>query len=229
MTKTPWTLGTTAEPSAEVPIEDGAAAMLFILAGMGCNMGVIEALVEMGGPKLSADQRHFMNGPLVVHASPWMADIPKWMFDQARAERVEIVHAESKGGETGIHVGPSEIAAVMMPATMESLLNHKCSQLYIWASARAVAKHRNETVESINATIYGGSRDIPTDADILERGGRYWHVYWPLASEIRRKVTRAGQARVKADRKQESENRPPVDPPAVIETQLSFFDQQAAE
>jgi len=30
-----------------------------------------------------------------------------------------------------------------------------------------------------------------TDADVLERGGRYWQSYSSLAAEIRRKVVRA--------------------------------------
>jgi len=120
-----------------------------------------------------------------------MADIPEWMFPQARAERVDIVLAEAAHDTVGSDVGPSEITAVMMPATMEAPLNHDTMQLYLWASARAVAKHQNKTPEEISAMIYTDSRDIPTDADVLERGGRYWQSYSSLAAEIRRKVVRA--------------------------------------
>ena len=99
----------------------------------------------------------------------------------------------------------------------------------MWAATRAAAKHRSETPGDLAKDLFGANPDIPDDAEVLERGGRYWETYWPLAQEIRRKVVRAQEARERADRKQKAESRESMAPAPVVEAQLSFFDQVAAE
>jgi hypothetical protein len=147
---------------------DGAGLVGPLLTVFGRDMG------------LSADDCRFVSGPVIVHGNGWTDLVPKWMASQVIAERVEIV----LGGAPGI-VGPTEIAAVMMPAVFQAPLNDHSHELYLWAATTAAARQFKRPVAEVWAQI--GSKPI-ADAEVIERGGRLWHSYQPLADEIRRKV-----------------------------------------
>lgn len=203
------------------------------------SLGALTALAEIGGGGLigplisvfgadlglSLNDRRFLAGPLIVHQSAWMDIVPKWMASQAIAERVEIV----RGTREGI-VGPTEIAAVMMPWTFEAPLGYEMTELYLWASTAAVARHTGRPVDEIWAALEH-QRSIP-DTEVVTRGGRLWHLYQPLAYEIRRKVIQAQAKREKEERRQEPaaparNSNPSADckpqPKAATGGQLSMF------
>jgi hypothetical protein len=222
------------KPEAE-PAKD-PAPLLALLAQLG-GAALVPMLAEMGGFQLPADDRRFLAGPIVVHANGWQNDIPKWMFDQARAERVEIILGHRKN--SGWLVGPTEIAAVMYPAVMANPLHHSTHELYLWASSSASARHFDKPIAEIWAML--NMRPIE-DAEVIDRHGRLWDDYRRLCDEIRRKVIAAEKSREPPERKQRagwrfdgeqwtkpvptarrSKRKPAVPVAARDKGQLSFF------
>lgn len=169
---------------------------LSLLASM--NSKVAAAAVEAFDiVPLSADDRRFINGPIVVHASGgYTADaVPDWMWSQIRAERIEII----LGLQPDMIVGPTEMAAVMHNASLIAPFNRETGELYLWAGSHARSKYENCAREVIWAKL---SKDTPmiTDDDVIRRGGRLFMDYRELAHEIRRKVDRSAKSNTDIDR-----------------------------
>jgi len=203
--------------------------MLAALAQLDPDPKFVAALAEVfnigtaDGAMTRTEALRFYKGPIIVHQSPWMADIPDWMFTQARAERAEIVF-----GDSPYIVGPTEIAAVMYPATMEHPLPYESTQLYLWATANASARHRQLPICEIWKMI--GSEPI-TDEQVCCRGGKWWETYRDLASEIRRKVIAHQTQRDRAEKRpplvakttDETEPKPEPEKPEIVGVQLDLF------
>lgn len=204
------------------------AALLSAMAGMGMDSGAMAVLREFAQEhgavrELTADERRFLDGPVVVHESPWRDTLPGWMPAQAKAERAEIL----LGGAPGI-VGPTEIAAVMYPRTFESPMPHDMAELYLWASTKAAARHFDRTLDDLWKSL-GGQRI--EDRDVLEPAGRLYYTYRDLAHEIRRKVAKAQKAREPrhTSRAVPLPQRPnELSPDSAGFIQLSFYAQLAA-
>jgi hypothetical protein len=181
---------------APVGLDDKSKRLLSMLAGMGAGGTLVAVLASMGGLKLSLEDRRFLEGPIVVHGNAWQHDVPKWMFPQIVGERAEIVLGLRPPTMT---VGPTEIAAVMMPATFEApFARSEIVDLYMWATCNAAAIHYRRPIKHYWQNVLGGDRPIE-DKDVVLRGGRLWETYWPLANEIRRKVEGHAKAYVKAE------------------------------
>jgi len=102
--------------------------MIATMLDMGLNREVAQALSEFAGekPDLTADGWRYLYGPVVIHGSPWMHDVPKWLTDAIPGERYRILY----GMMPGYIVGPHELTAVMMPAAMEAPMHHECAEMY---------------------------------------------------------------------------------------------------
>lgn len=196
------------------PLPKRTVDMLALLGEIGAPRALLGALAGMaGGRGLSLDDRRYLEGPIVVHnGGGWDADIPKWMFPQISAERVEIVLGHAA---RGLIIGPTEVAAVMFAAIMESPLHHDMTQIYLWASTNAAARYYRRPATAIFKEI--GMAPI-TDAEIVTGSLRY--EYQGLASEIRRKVVQAQQARERAEKIQTGPK--PVEP-VVVGIQLDLL------
>jgi hypothetical protein len=185
-------------------------------------------LAEFGGTKIPLDLRRYLEGPIIVHSvGGWEKDIPKWMFPQIIAERVEIVTGESPYPI----IGPTEIAAVMYAATMAHPLDRDAAELYLWAGARAATRHFGKPLEEYERMLGpDGNVRQPSDKDVIQRGGRLWELYHGLATEIRRKVVAHQQGRERQRREAKpAAGEPAIEAaPAVIGEQLSFFDKLKA-
>lgn len=195
--------------------------MLSILGSLGAPSELTTALAEMGGIEFhGADLNglRFLRGPLIVHQSAWMDSIPDWMPRQAMMERHEIVF-----GDAPWIVGPTEIGAVMYPRTMEAPMRSDMTELYLWATATACARHYKKPIAKYWKDL-AGQRPIP-DKEVIVRGGRLWHEYSDLSHEIRRKVIAHQTGR---DRESKRGGKPPPPPkgrqPKILGTQLNLFD-----
>jgi hypothetical protein len=155
------------------------------MAQQGAGRQLLATLAEAVEAELGdADQRNWLLGPLVVHSSAWIPDLPDWMKKQAYAERWLIV-----AGNLPDHiVGPSEIACVMYGASLESPLSSDTSAIYIWAAHHAVVRHSGLQSDAAKAAAEINDR---TDEQILTPGSGLNHEYRQLAFEIRRKVAKA--------------------------------------
>jgi len=156
----------------------------------------IAAMLEVFGTdafgKLSADDRRFLTGPICIHDGGWGDTLPKWMIEQAGAERVEIVL-----GKAPWIIGPTELAAVMYGAMMTAPRGADLTDLYLWATTQAAARHYGKPVAEYWQQL--DHRPI-ADSDVLERSGRLWHDYQALAHEARRKTIAAQASRDREER-----------------------------
>ena len=172
----------------------GVIKQVALLVEMGMPASpVIEGLL---GRALLLEDRRWLDGPVLVHeASGWTAkDVAPFLYDQARAERVEIV----LGFRPGLIVGPSEISAIMHAASLAAPLNHRDSELYYWASGNAIARRDKKPVEEVAAML---GWPIPTDADVLSRSSGIGHAYRELAHDARAKVIRHQEGRERTERR----------------------------
>lgn len=143
---------------------------------------VLAALLTVFAPeRLSADDRKFLEGPLVVHQSSWNDTRPVWIMEQVSAERVGIV----LGTTPQYIIGPTEMLAVMYGASLDAPLDRDYADLYLWAGANATARKWSRDIEAVWAMF--GMAPIE-DRDVLLPSGRLYHVYRPLAEDVRRRV-----------------------------------------
>jgi len=114
-------------------------------------------------------------------------------------------------------VGPTEIAAVMYPAMLEAPPRSEHADLYVWATAHAMARKNGTSLAEFYKTM--GMRPIE-DSEVLDRRGRLHDAYRRLSEDIRRKVIRA-QAERERDGKRAAAEEAAAQPRTV---QQSLFD-----
>ena len=164
--------------------------MLSVLADMGCSKHVLAAFLEMD--KAHKDHIRFLTGPIIQHRSCWADTTPQWLYEAVTGDRLRIILNEHERRETGWQVGPAELTAVMYPATMDAPLCMEYSDIYLWASAQANARHNNKTPDEIWSQT--GIEPVP-DRLVTCPSGRYHEDYRRLCSDIRRRVVNAAPAR----------------------------------
>jgi len=192
-------------------LADSTAGMLGALADMGCSKHVIAALLSMMD-KVHPDHIRFLTGPVVQHASGWVETTPAWLYQAAIGDRVRIIVDEHARGVRGWEVGPAELTAVMYPATMDAPMQREYADIYLWAAARANARHTGKTVDDIWSAI----GEPVEDRHIVDVSGRCHYLYHQLCSDVRRCVIKAAGAA----------SRPASDPsrgPDKVSEQLPLF------
>jgi hypothetical protein len=191
--------------------------LLGALAHMGMPRSMLAVLAELGQVEAGdgADETHWLHGPLVVHsAGGWHQDLPQWARQQAIAERWLIVNGELPGHL----VGPAELLCVMYAASLEAPRGERFTDLYCWATAKAVERWKGVSAE---ATLKAAGARV-SDADVLEPKGRLHHDYRMLAGEIRRKVANARREELKAA-KREAVPEPKAKPTAPARVEREQF------
>ena len=178
--------------------------MLSAMAEMGAGKEILATLLEFSDPALRKEHLQFLKGPIVLHQSQWMDMVPDWLFQQIIPERIDIILAEYEAGEVGWRVGPAEITATIMPASMDAPMPYELSEIYLWASSCAVARRDNRTAEEVWHSI--NNHPFP-ESDITTSGGRYFYDYQRISGDIRRAVIRQQQKR-EPKRKRKTVNQP---------------------
>jgi hypothetical protein len=181
--------------SAALALTPQTSTMLIMLAEQGLSKELTACFLEMAG--IQRDHLRWLHGPVVQHRSCWMDLTPPWIFQAIHAERLGLILDEHARGEIGWQVGPAELTAVMQPATMEAPLCYEYTQIFLWASAQAVARRDAKPVGDIWQALGGAP---VTDDQVTRPGGAYYQDYRQLASDIRRKVVQAQQARERSPR-----------------------------
>lgn len=194
--------------------------MIAAMLDMGMRRDLADMLTEMAGnnEEINADGHRYLHGPVVVHGSAWRDVVPQWMIQAVPAERYRILH----GLMPGYIVGPTELAAVMMPATMESPLYNEYVEMYCWAACKAVSQHYGPESEAAqNARSITNTKDD----DFLKPGGQYYYTYTELAHDIRRRVIKHSTWRVPTNGKalQPIKAPRPNVRPRVVSDQLAIF------
>jgi hypothetical protein len=99
----------------------------------------------------------------------------------------------------------------MMPATYQQPLRHDSHEMYLWAAVNAAARQYKRPIEDLWKETLGMKPIL--DADVVERGGRLWHTYQDLASDIRRKVIAEQQRRERSGMAARPKPPEPAEPP----------------
>jgi hypothetical protein len=183
------------ERSAALALTPQTSTLLIMLAEQGLSKDVTACFLEMAG--FQRGHLRWLRGPVVQHRSCWMDLTPSWIFQAIHAERLDLILDEHARGDTGWQVGPAELTAVMQPATMEAPLCYEYTQIYLWASAQAVARRDAKPVADIWPALGG---EPVTNDQITRPGGAYYQDYRQLASDIRRRVVQAQQERERSPR-----------------------------
>ena len=187
------------------------AKMLTLLADTGCSKHVLAALLDL--TNVYKDHISFLTGPIIQQRSPWADTTPQWLYSAIAADRLRIILAEHQDRKTGWQVGPVELTTVMYPATMDAPMPMEYSDIYLWASAQANARHQGITPDEFWSK-FGG--DPIADKLITNPSGRYHNEYRQLCSDIRRRVVNAATTCTKATETPDTE-------PAVTTEQFSLF------
>ena len=195
--------------SPDDPMGQSNALMDFMITKMGLNPAVAVAMDKVFlGRAFTQEQEDWIAAPLIVHSQapgglPLKSLIPEWLSAQVRKERLDIVREEIKTGTRNNHLGPSEIAAIMMPATQSFPLDHAAADLYVWATLHAVALRDDVSPEEAARRT---GMDLPDTSKML-RGhtmdGTAGGLYLSLSQQAR---LRAVETYSSDRRQQEKEN-----------------------
>lgn len=196
-------------------LEESTVRILSALADLGCNKGLIGVLLEM--VDVPTEARRYVEGPVIVHDNAWKADIPDWMFGQTIAERVDVIGRQLQGANLPEIVGPTEIATVMYPATMEAPLLSEWNELYLSAAARAYVRHNRRADTNVKGLL---AYDVRPWAEYLDPANHHHDLYRTFASDIRRKVVAAQAGRERQTAKVERKRQAA---PVVLADQFDLF------
>ena len=175
------------------------SSLLTALASVGLGNPQLTGLLEFGLGSLTAEERHWCIGPLVIQDNAWASSLPDWLAIQARRERPswlarEYAHEVPRG-----LVGPAELVSVMYPACMEAPLRGEAAELYLWAGCHATAVERGSSFEQVAGELEHGyvSWRVPRDDAVFDEAGALLRAYRVLSQEIRRSVARGSRRKIR--------------------------------
>lgn len=138
---------------------------------------------------LTLSQQKYLDGPVVSYPSAWQADVPDWIFEAIRQERLELVQEESAAGQEGHRATLAEVVAYLYPAAMEAPLNNNITNVFFYAVQQTLVRH-NRAAEPL-WQLLGYNREISLSGyertQFLER----------LQADIRRSVIRGKSRKAK--------------------------------
>ena len=125
--------------------------------------------------------------PVIVWKGAWMKDIPKWLLDWIKIDRlIALMKKEYHGIATD-----AEALAYMMPRTMEAPLSHEWVRIYLYLATKVmrVAKPRVELPKDV--VVERLDRYEQRDLDKLKRW--IWAQQTEVMRQRRREEKKAGK------------------------------------
>jgi len=104
-------------------------------------VSLADGLAVAAGTKLNAEQRRYVEGPLVIGDMGWADTIPQWVIQAIPKARVERVLRESKGEVDGEKATLEEVMAYFYTASLRAPLTHEAAQVYFHVAAQVMQKH----------------------------------------------------------------------------------------
>lgn len=158
-----------------------------------------EAVAAAAGKKLLAEQRRYLQGPIIVGSNFW-TDIPEWLclaIPKARLRQVFLELTGAEGAEIAGLATIEEVAAYLMAASLDAPLTQDAAETYFYATAQVLALHG--MVESVEAfwNMLDGGMSGNTNHELTEY--QQMEVLRPLQRRIRQSV--AGHAPREGKRK----------------------------
>jgi hypothetical protein len=129
----------------------------------------------------------YLAGPVIVAHGGWSVDVPMWMIEQARRERLDVL----AGNLPGHIVSPTEIAVFTLAASMAMPLDRQAAEIHLWACTRAISRRLG-----MDGDIALDDRNC-TDADVLSPDGRLHREYSRMAHQILETIIKSAKTRTK--------------------------------
>jgi hypothetical protein len=107
-----------------------------------------DGLAAVAGTKLNAEQRRYLEGPLVIGDIGWADTIPKWVIQAIPKARLERVLRESKGDVEGEKATLEEVMAYFYTASLRAPLTHEAAQVYFYVASQVMEKHALTTEQN---------------------------------------------------------------------------------
>ena len=142
--------------------------------------------------------------PVVVGDASWADTIPKWLFDEIKAERLIYGLASLTNGDR-TRVGDAEVTAYLYTASLGAPLSHEYTNIYLYLSTQVMKKRAKDIPEDIKReelTDYEKGYLEELKADIYrKRGGEIDHPVLNLMREMKKRAkkkdkTRSGKAQL---------------------------------
>ena len=140
---------------------------------------------------LTAEQRRYLNGPIVLHNASWGDTLPDWLRQIVPLARSAQVTAEITGEvEPGL-VTLEEVCAYLYTASLAFPMHRDYAEVYVWVTAQVLARHgRAASVEAVFAALGEAGAHNQTLTQYQER-----EVLRVLQRDIRRSVARHSAGR----------------------------------
>ena len=99
-------------------------------------------------PTLTAEQRRYLSGPLVLHNSGWADTLPGWLVEVIPLARVAQVAAEVAGEVDPGLATLEEVCAYLYTASLAFPLHRDYAEVYVWATAQVLARQGRVRLQS---------------------------------------------------------------------------------
>ena len=180
-----------------------SSAAILQLAECGMTPKLVESLLNFSNENdISGKQKCYLLGPIVQHDSSWKDATPEWMIQAVFPERAEIIRKELNEKAEGWRIGPAELATALYPAVMEASLSYETSQVFLWASAKAIVKYRKEHVNEIKEQLQLSNELADS---VLQEDGAFFSEYKELCTNVREAVIRQFKKQWAKDRMKDVE------------------------
>jgi hypothetical protein len=157
---------TAIEAARSRPWEDRQWDAVRDLLARGTSRGAIAALLTLAGAERK--QVAYFQGPILVHP-PGDADIPERLRRAISLDRFDAVHEECVTGTIGEFAVPSDLAAVLMTASLAAPLSSDYADMFVWATAVTGSKHGWENIPTDLIVPDPRSEPIRSAMDVLGR------------------------------------------------------------
>ena len=148
-------------------------------------------LAENQTISLTAEQRRYLSGPIVLHNPGWADNLPEWLTAAIPAARLVQVTTENAGETEHDLATLEEVCAYLYTASLAFPLDRDYTAIYLWATAQVLSRQgRAPSIESVFEMLGEIGRDCQTLTNYQES-----NVLRVLQRDIRRSVARHAAGR----------------------------------
>ena len=98
----------------------------------------------------TAEQRRYLNGPLVLHNPGWAHCVPDWLTSAIPAARLAQVQAEVEDETVRNLATLEEVCAYLYTASLAFPLDRDHAAIYLWATGQVLSRQgRVTSIESV--------------------------------------------------------------------------------
>ncbi len=139
---------------------------------------------------LTAEQRRYLSGPIVLHNPGWADTVPEWLTAAISAARLEQVQTEVEDETVRDLATLEEVCAYLYTASLAFPLDRDHAAIYLWATGQVLSRQgRVTSIESVFEMLGEIGVHGQTLTDYQEH-----EVLRVLRRDIRRSVARHARA-----------------------------------